>query len=144
MLSHIFSGVWIGGCDDLRRKQLAKHGITGILNVARTLNVDIGLLWHAPMEYQKVGLNDDATNNPRLVIAATDVLNDMLQRNQHVVCHCHMGQSRSATVIAAWLNRFHNMTLDNAVDFVQSQHHRPHSLWGPRPELVDSIRQELE
>jgi protein-tyrosine phosphatase len=54
---------------------------------------------------------------PNVLEKMKDALNEELP----VIVHCWAGQQRSACVIAAYLIRYHNMTVTEAVDFVKSK-----------------------
>lgn len=46
-------------------------------------------------------------------------IDNHLKSNLPVIVHCLAGRQRSATVVVSYLMVYHNLTLDNAVDFVK-------------------------
>lgn len=144
MISPITDQVYIGGRDDLRYHALRDLKITAILNVARTLNIDVGLLRHGPVfEYQKVGLTDDENNDASLMRAAADVLYDLTLRHDRVLCCCHEGKSRSASIVATYLVTHLRLSPVTALNSVQRNRHIPNQFWGPRPELLKTVFPDL-
>ena len=56
--------------------------------------------------------------------------------NQKILIHCHMGISRSATVIISYLMAFHGISLDNAIGFLR--HKRP--IINPNPGFIGFLK----
>lgn len=52
---------------------------------------------------------------------AIEFINATLQQGITVVVHCRAGRQRSATVIAAYLIRYHGYSLENVIEFMKSK-----------------------
>ena len=116
---------------------LFESQIDAVLNVAYDL--DISHFNQVPpshhkfqLEYQKVGMIDGSGNQPTTLIAAVYMLDELLERHQRVLVHCHAGVSRSSTVVATYLAHKDGMNFDEALEFVKSK--RPRA--APNPALI--------
>lgn len=123
-MDFVTNRIAVGSKNDLCQKQrLINNGITGILNVA--INLDVNLFnprredkieGRFPFDYCKVGLNDNENNLPSSLAAAVLVLEQLLERNEKVLVNCRAGASRSATVVALYLVKHEGMTYDEALN----------------------------
>ena len=68
---------------------------------------------------------------------AIDFMNNCFKNNGNMLVHCRHGQSRSATIIAAYLIKNNNMTPQNAIQFLQKK--RPQV--GPNQGFMDQLKQ---
>lgn len=41
--------------------------------------------------------------------------------NEKILIHCQQGVSRSCTVLAAYLLRYHNYSIDQIIDFIKAK-----------------------
>ncbi len=75
---------------------------------------------HLPLD----DLNDEVNNEKmfKLLDTATETIHSVLNTQKNVLVHCHMGISRSATVITAFLIRYVNMTLVQAIVYIKNRH----------------------
>ncbi len=100
-MDQITEQIWLGGSDsaaDIER--LKRLGITHILNVAQDLPEQAS--WRDGFTHHHVGLRD-ASNHPSLYYAAEEVLSAIVDGGHKVVVHCHEGRSRSAFIVALWM-----------------------------------------
>lgn len=51
----------------------------------------------------------------------TDDIHDSITKNKSVYVHCFMGRSRSATIIVAYMMKYHGLTFDDALDFINAK-----------------------
>lgn len=77
------------------------------------------------VEYIKV--YDDETESEKLynIIKSNKILekiHDCLNNKKNVLVHCGMGRSRSATIVACYLIKYHQMTTREAVIFIKHKH----------------------
>jgi atypical dual specificity phosphatase len=99
------------------RSWLNRHGVTHIVNATE----DAPCLFERDIRYLRVAVRDGA---------ATDLASHFerchafvchaLSRGSSVLMHCHMGKSRSAALLAAFLLREEGMTLPDALHYVRS------------------------
>lgn len=66
-------------------------------------------------------LDEDTAAISDLFDALTDHLHGNLTREETTLVHCHLGRSRSTTVVIAYLMRFKGMTADDALRYVRKK-----------------------
>ncbi|XP_019718289.1 dual specificity protein phosphatase 26-like [Hippocampus comes] len=96
---------------------LARHGITHILNAAHSKRRRCPDIYQGlKITYMGVEANDsydfDISVNFQ---AAADFIHAALRRGGHVLVHCHVGVSRSATLVLAYLMLKQRLTLVEAI-----------------------------
>jgi protein-tyrosine phosphatase len=131
-MDFVTNRIAVGSKNDLCQKQrLNKNGITGILNVAKNLDVnhfnprrEDKVEGAFSYDYAKVGMNDSANNRPETLVAAVLMLEQLLERNEKVLVNCRAGASRSATVVALYLVKHKGMTYDEALAMMKTKRNR--------------------
>jgi len=76
--------------------------------------------------YYLISVKDDCTENSNRVLyqhldIVTALVHKCLEKNQSCYIHCHLGAQRSCAVAAAYLMRYHGMTLDYAISHLRSK-----------------------
>ena len=120
---------------------LLEFKIEAVLNLAYDLDISYYNKVPPPhykfkIEYQKVGLIDGHGNQPTTLISAVYMLNQLLERHQKVLVHCHEGVSRSSAIVTTYLTHKRGIRFDEAFEFVKSK--RPSV--NPNPALVAIAR----
>lgn len=59
--------------------------------------------------------------------AVVDIIHDHISSKRNVVVHCLAGRQRSASVIAAYLMKYHGYTLETAIQSIRET--KPDALW---------------
>ena len=115
---------------------LEKNGITGVLNVAWSLDIVYDGFSRMdpvyPIEYAKVGLMDGHGNHPATLVAAVLMLDQLCARHDRVLVHCQAGVSRSPTVVGAYLAAKEGIPFSEALARVR----RARPLADPHPVLI--------
>lgn len=101
---------------------LKKRNIKLIVNCTKTYNYPID------ENIQMIRLNITDFNSPEnnIIVASNidrilEIINIYLGSNEGVLVHCHMGQQRSAMVIACYLMKYLKLSLVNAITKVKKQ-----------------------
>jgi atypical dual specificity phosphatase len=98
------------------KEQLKACGITHILclaDICRTKYPD-------DFVYVRVALKDNITEDlPSVLETCFNAINMAKLSGGRILCHCFKGVSRSAAVCCAYLIRYHNMSVDQAIDTVR-------------------------
>ena len=61
---------------------------------------------------------DGSGNSMQLFTRVIDLLADFVEDYSPVIVHCHAGRSRSASVVVGYYIKYHNMHVEEALDFV--------------------------
>lgn len=90
-----------------------------------------------------VNMPDGEGTTPEMIRAYTQKLNDFVTKYGRTLVFCQAGQSRSPSLVAAYLARFRNMELESALELVRSARapERNVKYWTP---TVTAIRKILE
>jgi hypothetical protein len=96
----------------------------GVLGVGAVVNCTKRVPCHhrGSVLYSQVAVNDaPAADILTYLPGATSFMKNCLSSSKSVLVHCEAGVSRSATVVIAYLMRYHNMTRDEAYIHVKSR-----------------------
>lgn len=117
--TQIIENLWVG---DIRspcnKESLIENNIEMIVSAV------YGASAYHPFSfnYEKANLRDVSNEN---IIDEFDRLlpkiHEELRNNKGVLVHCMQGASRSATIVAAYLIKYHNMTADDALAFMKKK-----------------------
>lgn len=122
MISKITDQIFIGSASDARsQRELDKHNITDVLNVAKDL--DDG--WDDKRAFYKVGLTD-GSNNPKFIYSiAINLVANLLHYapDTRLLIHCHEGRSRSALIASVAIAEVEGTSIKEAYEKVCL--HRP-------------------
>src|SRR5437868_2832132 len=70
----------------------------------------------------RLPIPDVSDYDVRQIIAATNqFIHEGVVNKENVLVHCHWGISRSAAVVVAYLMAFHHMTLEQALNHLQTK-----------------------
>jgi len=114
MYDHIISNVFLGSAAALR----TKHKFHTIVNCTHEIAF--------PKYCQnciRLPIDDDPENSSALLtlIHETNVLEHIHNCPGDVLVHCYAGIQRSCAVVACYLIRYHNMTPDDAIKYIQTK-----------------------
>lgn len=120
-MSKIIENLYLGNIDDVQsEKFIRENNIKLIINAAIEVNVPIhedvniimNLQWHDSMEQPIDFCFLDYLAN---------IINSFLKENKAVLINCFAGISRSSTIVIAYMMKYHNMTFNNAFNYVKSK-----------------------
>lgn len=68
---------------------------------------------------------DEAENLYNLIKAekVLEIINNSLANNKTVLVHCHAGMQRSCAVVACYLVKYNNMSINNAIKLIKDKRH---------------------
>jgi protein-tyrosine phosphatase len=105
--------IFLGNSQDAQRPHLLHQaGVTAILNVAS----DLDTTNQEDFLVHKHGLVDGPGNSSEEMKAAIHCLDNLLAYGHTVLVHCHMGMSRSPTIVAKYLAMKEHSTLDSCIE----------------------------
>lgn len=115
----IIDNLWVGDIRSPCNKESLKEN-----NIEMIVSAVYGAVAHHPFHftYEKANLRD--MDNENILDEISRLLPDIRQQvlqNNGVLVHCMLGASRSATIVAAYLIKYHNMSSEEALDFMKSK-----------------------
>jgi protein-tyrosine phosphatase len=122
-IDKIIPGLYIGNAVAATTKKIIKNeNIKLIVNC--TTNTP-NAFERDGIQYINLKIDDSKKSNKQLFTQLPQILRKIrlyILYNKNVLVHCFAGKSRSATVIAAYLIKFHKYTPKTAIDFIISKH----------------------
>jgi len=141
----ICEGIYLGGLDGaLDVKTCREHNITHLVSLLNPLEqepLDYGLKREEPdiMFVRKtVSLSDNVSEKKilqRNFAEITRFMHNSIKKDGVVLVHCWQGVSRSASIVCAYLMRYEDMTLREAL--VSIQQRRPQA--DPNPGFIEML-----
>ncbi len=117
----ILNNLYIGNYQSpLDKEFLKKRNIKLIVNCTKTYDYSVD------DEIHMIRLNITDFNSPEnnIIIASNidkilEIINIYLESNEGVLVHCHMGQQRSAMVVACYLMKYLKMPMIDSIKKIQ-------------------------
>lgn len=134
MINHIYKGIHISGSRVLKQQDYIREmGIEAILRVD-SLNRNDGQ-WEKTFALLDMPFSDGLAVPPLFFAKGTAFIHEQVQTERKMLVHCHMGVSRSVTMVLAYLIEYEKMTLAQAYKTVVTQ--RPIAY--PHDALIHSL-----
>lgn len=134
----VYPGIYVGDLSSSLNKYALKE--QGIKNILSVLN---GCMENYPddFKYHIVHVNDDDwVTMSNYFDECIEFINNSIMKREKILVHCNRGMSRSVTMVLAYLMRIHNMSLDTALNIVQSKRSIANPNGGFRNQLLDYAR----
>lgn len=120
--TEILPNLWISGIVDIRNGMFyTNNNIKCVINCSKdlpfyscnTLNI-------------RLPVNDNLKKNEiqnlyKYMDKATNIIHSHFKKNQAVVVHCYAGKQRSASIIVAYLIKYGNMSIQDAINSIKSK-----------------------
>jgi protein-tyrosine phosphatase len=117
-MTNILPGLYLGSKNNACNMiELVHHQVKYIVNA--TYEVDNYFL--DSFMYKKLHWDDTPYQKLENMWEIIDSISKYLEQDQVVLVHCQQGRSRSVSVVIAYLVKFKNMTVEEALKFVQDQ-----------------------
>ncbi len=117
--TEVIDNLWLGSLESSCNKQALQER-----NIKTIISAVLGATAMFPFDfkYERAKLRDVEYEN---IIIEFDkllpIIRNELVNNKSVLCHCISGRSRSASIVVAYLIRYHNMTAEEALKFVKNK-----------------------
>lgn len=115
--SQIIKNLWVGAISSSsNKKNMKSHNIKMIVSA----HVGGSALFPYDFEYKLIELLD--ISNENIIDCFEKILPaiyDVISRDYGVLVHCMMGASRSVTIVAAYLIKYHNMTTEKSIKYMK-------------------------
>lgn len=120
-MSKIIEKLYLGNIDDVQSAKFIKeNNIKLIVNAAVEVTVpiyeDVSLIMNLQW-YDSIEQPIDFCFLDYLV----NVINSFIRNNKAVLVNCFAGVSRSSTIVIAYIMKYHNMSFEEAFNYVQSK-----------------------
>lgn len=131
----IESRLYLGGQYTAQNKELLDNlGIKAIVNCC----IEMKNIHQSSFSYHRTDLEDTMTQNIMPAINPTlSFIRDHVWKGNKVLVHCAQGQSRSGSMIVAWIMLTHGFTLDKAMDWVREKKGDVQ----PNPNFMNQLRE---
>lgn len=123
-MTEIISGLWISGKDTaLDAKWIKQNKITVLINCTKSVpfpEEDIGLI-----HVLRVAVNDNL--DPVEIEKMRKYLEPVSQKiaewlpNHNILVHCYAGRQRSSSIILAYLIKYADVSLDEAIELLKTK-----------------------
>ena len=143
--TQIVENLWVGDKRSPCNEDSLKEN-----NIHMIISVVLGATAYFPFDfkYEKADLRDmDGENILDEIDRLLPIIREEIENGRGVLVHCMQGASRSATVVAAYLVKYHDMTAEGALEFMKKKRSCVNPNHGYREQLVifeDKILKENE
>jgi len=116
--------IWLGSEDAayVSLDQLKDHKIFHIL----VIGTELMQKYRNDLHYLQIRVHEDGLNICDLLThfqTCNNFIKEVKQKQECVLIHCAMGYSRSPTVVAAWLMESETLTVNEAIEKIQTKRH---------------------
>ena len=115
--------LWMGGAPTYKRDYdfLLASDIKAVLNVRAERQDDYELYRQNGIDYLQIKTLDVMVPSPEDLDEGVAFIHKHVEADEPVLIHCAKGRGRSATLLAAYLMRYEDMTYDEARSFMAAK-----------------------
>ena len=111
-----------------------KQGIRSIITMTEE---SLPQSWIKDVKYLHVPTEDLTAPDMEKIDEAIEFIHNRIQNNEPVMVHCAAGIGRTGTILACYLVKYQNMTVNNAIEKVRRE--RPGSIQSESQELAVNL-----
>ena len=119
----IINNLYIGNYESPSDKEFLKtNNIKLIINCTKNFKYNLD----DSINMTRLNITDFNSPENNIIIASQindilDIINIYINSNEGVLVHCHMGQQRSAMVVACYLMKYYKMNLEDAIKEIKKR-----------------------
>ena len=132
--NQIIDNLWLGGISSVcNRDSLQERNISLII----TAVLGSSAIFPYDFKHSRAKLKDIEEEDilPEIERLVPEIHKELLE-NKGVLVSCVKGRSRSCTIVAGYLMKYHNMTADEAIAFIKAKR----SQIDPNPSYINSLK----
>jgi protein-tyrosine phosphatase len=121
--SQITPRLWLGGAPTYDRDYefIRANGITAVVNIRAEREDDVSYYARHGIDHVRFAVPDTGVPDAATISRAVTWTRRELERGRTVLIHCAKGRGRSATLLAAYLMLYEEMSFDQANDLMRSR-----------------------
>jgi protein tyrosine/serine phosphatase len=114
--------LWLGGGPDYPRdlQFMLNHDIKAVINIRAEREDDTAFYDAHGIEHMRYPVPDVSTPSPEIIEDAVRWISGQVSSGKTVLIHCAKGRGRSATLLAGYLMRAHDLTYDQAAELIKT------------------------
>lgn len=124
-MSLILKNLFLGSASDANDFLFIKqNNIKLIVNVTKDILTDYSALGFEDIKVIRIPIDDidtESLNAKNLLISTLITIKKYIDENKGVLVHCRAGVSRSASIVIAYLMKYHNLSFSQAQNYVRSR-----------------------
>jgi protein-tyrosine phosphatase len=124
-MSLILKNLFLGSASDANDFLFIKqNNIKLIVNVTKDIATDYSALGFEDIKVIRIPIDDidtESLNTNNLLMSTLTTIKKYIDENKGVLVHCRAGVSRSASIVIAYLIKYHNLSFSQAQNYLRSK-----------------------
>jgi len=124
-MSLILKNLFLGSASDANDFLFIKqNNIKLIVNVTKDIATDYSALGFEDIKVIRIPIDDidtESLNTNNLLMSTLTTIKKYIDENKGVLVHCRAGVSRSASIVIAYLMKYHNLSFSQAQNYLRSR-----------------------
>lgn len=141
-VSEIVPNLWLGSIIIAKNNAFFQdHGIDIVVNCSTDIPFFSNFTKNVRVKVNDNEQLQEMNKMKQYLEVMGDFINRNLQNHKKILVHCYAGKQRSATIIAGYLMKYAEMSLEDAIASIQSKRA---SAFTPKPNFLQSLEEYKE